>query len=289
MEMEDKVLLIDNGSVKPTSILAARLLASRVSSLIGLPVLHLACQHSDRVPAEALNGEPCLSWSDFLARERNRERKRYLVLPLFFGPSAAIDIKARRVGKRYCDQNMGMVCEFALPLVDLDMPNDDGVARLVSDDVIDKLDTERKDQSICVLVDHGSPRPEIGKCRDLVASQLAEILMPSGIRVIAASMERREGSAYAFNEPLLETVLDRLDLRTTKRVILAFMFFFPGRHAGPGGDIDSICSDSRFVKEGGEILKCALLGEQAGLADVIARRFFQLRDENRNLFRLGVD
>ena len=46
-----------------------------------------------------------------------------------------------------------------------------------------------------------------------VRDQLAGLLGASARFVVAASMERREGSEYDFNEPLLENVFDFPDLR----------------------------------------------------------------------------
>ena len=55
-----------------------------------------------------------------------------------------------------------------------------------------------------------------------------------GKPVIASSMERRSGAEYDFNEPLLESVLERPELDS---VIVSLLFFSEGRHAGPDGDI----------------------------------------------------
>ena len=51
--------------------------------------------------------------------------------------------------------------------------------------------------------------------------------------VEASSMERREGTEYDFNEPLLENLLGSEGFE--KDVVLSMLFISPGRHAGPGG------------------------------------------------------
>ncbi|MEY4402771.1 MAG: hypothetical protein RIR91_806, partial [Verrucomicrobiota bacterium] len=68
------------------------------------------------------------------------------------------------------------------------------------------------------------------------AHDLATELNLPAERVIACSMERREGPEYAFNEPLLETALNRC----TSNVTILMLFVLPGRHAGPGGDVETI-------------------------------------------------
>jgi hypothetical protein len=73
-------------------------------------------------------------------------------------------------------------------------------------------------------------------CRNALAHDLAKELNLPAERVIACSMERREGPEYAFNEPLLETALSRC----TSNVTILMLFVLPGRHAGPGGDVETI-------------------------------------------------
>ena len=285
--MKQSIVLLDNGSVRPASILAARELARRVSSKIGKPVSHAACQHSDKVPAAELAGEPCLVWGDFLEREWARGIQRILVLPLFFGPSSAIAIKARRVARQFCERRPGVSCEVARSLVDVSDETDDGIAQLISQQVIEKLDTVSEKRTQCILVDHGSPNPEVGRCRDLVGKQLAESLADRGVNVIASSMERRPGPDYDFNEPLLESVLEELDSSKIERIVLAYLFLFPGRHAGPGGDIDTICQQSRFSQDGGEIVKCSLVGELSGLEGILTERYSQLTQKGNGLFSVA--
>ena len=55
-------------------------------------------------------------------------------------------------------------------------------------------------------------------------------------------MERREGDAYAFNDPLLES-LGGISGFAGGRLILAMFFLLPGRHAGEGGDVAEIYGD----------------------------------------------
>ena len=78
--------------------------------------------------------------------------------------------------------------------------------------------------------------------------------------LVDCSMERREGDAYAFNDPLLESVFDLGGLNSGT-VILAYLFLAPGRHAGKGGDIHEILAQVKADRPGLEIVETELLGE----------------------------
>jgi sirohydrochlorin ferrochelatase len=95
-----------------------------------------------------------------------------------------------------------------------------------------------------VLVDHGSPQAAVAEVRDYLAGQLREVLGTAVQRVVAASMERREGDAYDFNDPLLARVL-RMAPYDAGDLVVALQFLSPGRHAGPGGDIETICKEAQ--------------------------------------------
>ena len=93
-------------------------------------------------------------------------------------------------------------------------------------------------------------------------------------------MERREGEAYAFNDPLLEK-LGEVDDFAGGRLILAMFFLLPGRHAGEGGDVAEICDG--LISEGAfeQIQNTPLLGEHPMLLEILEDR---LRDTlSRNI------
>jgi hypothetical protein len=82
----------------------------------------------------------------------------------------------------------------------------------------------------------------VNQVRNAIADQLAVLLHSEVAAVSACSMERREGTEYDFNEPLLERV-GELDGWAAADVIVALFFLLPGRHAGAGGDVAQICDD----------------------------------------------
>jgi len=80
--------------------------------------------------------------------------------------------------------------------------------------------------------------------RDFLGRELQALLAAEVEAVSVASMEKRPGLAFAFNDPLLAERLrtppfDRGD------VVVALQFLSPGRHAGPEGDVARICAEAR--------------------------------------------
>jgi sirohydrochlorin ferrochelatase len=90
-----------------------------------------------------------------------------------------------------------------------------------------------------VLVDHGSPSPKITEVRKDIARTLAA---DYGLNLDQVVMERRQGQEYDFNGELLATWLRQQAEQGTTSVIVAMLFFLPGRHAGPNGDVEEICN-----------------------------------------------
>ena len=91
-------------------------------------------------------------------------------------------------------------------------------------------------------MDHGSPIEKLSILRNTVTNQLKELLGDSVSTATACSMERREGDAYAFNDPLLETIsFEKTSIgKSLESLVVAMFFLLPGRHAGEGGDVDEI-------------------------------------------------
>ena len=75
-----------------------------------------------------------------------------------------------------------------------------------------------------VLVDHGSPIEEMAFLRNAIAEKLSVFFKEQRLEITASSMERREGEAYSFNEPLLETIPDYLGLKSNESLMVAMFF-----------------------------------------------------------------
>jgi hypothetical protein len=95
-----------------------------------------------------------------------------------------------------------------------------------------------------VLVDHGSPQRAVTEVRNFLGRQVRALLAGVVEDVAVASMEKRPGAEYAFNDPLLA---ERLRTSPFDRgdVVVGLQFLSPGRHAGPEGDVARICGEAR--------------------------------------------
>lgn len=196
-----------------------------------------------------------------------------MLLPLFFGPSAALTeyLPARLASVRTRFPKARL--QLAPWLVD-PASVDCRLAGVLADRVREAAKARGWSRPKVVLVDHGSPQAAVTAVRDHLAGQLRGCLGNEIEALAAASMERREGEAYAFNEPLLATAL-RTPPFDRGEVVVALQFLSPGRHAGPEGDIAGICASAEGESPG---LQTQMTGPMAGdprLVQVLADRLRQ--------------
>jgi len=266
-----RILLVDNGSLRAESVLNLRRVAGEVGKLCGREVLPSSLLHSSKVPAEALQGEPAVNFERRLRRFLESGETRFTVLPFFFGPSAAItEYLPRRVAFRR--QKHGPFRLLRAPfLCDGTACPEHPVVRILGERVRETLAESGWERPKVVLVDHGSPLPEVTAVRNRLGPLLAEQLGDTVREVTVASMERREGDAYAFNEPLLAHLLDQPGWNEGQ-VIVSMLFLSPGRHAGPGGDIDTICRHARERHPGLECRMTGLVGDHPLIVPLLGER-----------------
>lgn len=266
------VFLVDNGSLRPGATLNLRRVAAALCERTGMPVEARSLLHSNKVPAEKLDGIPASTLGPAATWRAEEGVKDMVILPFFFGPSRALS--------GYLPERLGEMQEIhpevrvrvASPLVDLQAPTDLRLARILRDGVeeqIQQLPTDSK--PAVVLADHGSPIPEVTAVRNVVAGQLATLLEDRVRSVTPASMERREGDEYRFNEPLLENLLDQPGFNDGP-VIVSMLFLSPGKHAGEDGDVATICADAEARNSGLATRITHLAGEHAGILEILADR-----------------
>lgn len=123
-------------------------------------------------------------------------------------------------------------------------------------------------------MDHGTPLREVNYVREEIGTQLAKKLQGTISGFSTASMERRDGDEYAFNDPLLEKLLIEIYSHGQKNVVLAQLFLAPGRHAGPEGDIEKICLP--FENDGLKIHKLPTLGNHPYILEILAERLAEI-------------
>ncbi len=265
------VILADNGSRRPAATLGLRAIAEDLSAATGRRVHPVSLQHADTIPAEELGGTPAEVLPGFLRHHLTQGRRKFVVVPLFFGRSKALSAfipeQIELLGKEFGP--------FVVRVADVLSPMPQGgplLADILADNVT-RCCAERGAEADCVIVvDHGSPLPEVTAVRAKVTMTLRERLV-EGIWLTQAVMERRRGRAYDFNGQLLGDLLDTcVKPGGGAVVVLAMMFISPGRHAGAGGDIGAICNEAMARNPGLQVLISPLVGEHPLLIDILKAR-----------------
>lgn len=265
-------LLVDNGSLEPAATLGLRALAGKLAARLGEPVEPVSLLHASGVAPEKLGGQSAEILEPGLDRRLREGRNDFLILPLFFGPSGALTdyLPGRLVHLR--NKHPHLRAQVAAPLF---QPSDGRLAQILADQV---KRTGRAAPRV-VLVDHGSPARGVSDVRNALAGQLGNLLGPE-CHVAPASMERRPGPEYDFCEPLLADLLRR-DGWNAGEIVVAMQFLLPGRHAGPGGDVATICREAE--KAGGgrlQVTMTGLVAEHPLLVEVLADRWQAARSGN---------
>ena len=269
------VFLVDNGSLRPQATLALRGLADALSARLQLSIEAVSLLHAHKVPAELLGGQPATIVKRRLREHIAQGQRNFVCLPLFLGPSLAIlDYLPRVVAELQLDcPELSVRIAPVLAGANMDSP-DLRLAQILADQLRVLPNWQ---QAKVALVDHGSPILEVNRVRNAVARQLSQLLdLPDGA-VQPCSMERREGEAYAFNEPLLEK-LGQLESFAGGPLILAMFFLLPGRHAGAGGDVAEICAGLQEAGAFELIRTTPLLAEHPLLLDLLADRLAAVCD-----------
>lgn len=267
---ERTLILLDNGSSRAASTRRLRGLAEAMAARIGEPVWPVSLLHADKAPLAELDGVPAETLAPFLDRRLAAGERCFLIAPLFFGPSRALTdaipeiVAAKRVAHG----------PFSLDVAPPLCPPG-GEPRLIAilgDHLAEAAAAIGARAERVVLVDHGSPIPQVTAARQWLAAALRERLGAS-VTLTEAAMERRPGPAYDFNGEPLEHVLARLAAEETARpIFLLPLFLAPGRHAGPGGDIAGMRRAIEAHYPGLKIVQAKLVGDHPDLIEILAAR-----------------
>ncbi|MCK8516603.1 cobalamin biosynthesis protein CbiX [Methylonatrum kenyense] len=280
------IFLVDNGSLQPAATFNLRRVARLLGEQTALEITPASLLHSHKIPAADLDGTPAPTLAPQVSRAARAGVNDVVVVPFFFGPSKALtDYLPRRLGQIQ-QEWPELAVRVAAPLVDLEGALDLRLAEILCDGVRQHL--TGGDPPSVALVDHGSPIPEVSAVRNVLAGQLAALLGDEVARLTPASMERREGDSYRFNEPLLENLLDRPGFNSGL-VILSMLFLSPGRHAGEEGDVHAICAAARDRNPGLSTAMTALAGEDPRIVEILADRLQDALTGRRYLLDLPPD
>jgi len=263
------IFLCDNGSLRPEATLALRRVALALERSLGQPVAPVSLLHSSGIDTGRLEGRPAELLEPAVAAALAGGVRSVTVLPFFFGPSAAVTAYIPERLRGLLEGNPGCELQIAAPLVRRDQSGDHRLPDALADRVRATRRARGWGVGPVVLVDHGSPQPAVGEVRNDVAARLARVL---GEPVWPCSMESREGPEYAFNRPLLAERL-RLAPCDRGRVLVVQQFLAPGRHAGPGGDLDVICQEAQRDQPELEVAMTEPVGEDPRIVEILANRF----------------
>jgi sirohydrochlorin ferrochelatase len=234
--------------------------------------------HSDKVDPADLGGTPAQLLETEITNRLERGETRFTLLPFFIGPSGAITEylpnRVRRLQGRYSN----LETRIADSLARLGSRPDLRLADILSAQVDLTVGTLGADAPpAVVVVDHGSPAPSVAEIRNRIALELGRLLRDRVTEVWAASMERREGQQFDFNDPLLEIALNRA-VMANRTVIVGLLFLAPGQHAGPRGDIEAICRKVERRSPGSRILITGPAGAHPEILDILADRIREAED-----------
>jgi len=266
------IFLVDNGSIRAAAYVNLCGIAKDLSIAIEEMVTPAPLLHANKIPPDELENESPHLLEELLADAYDRGLRDFTVLPLFFGPSSAlVDYLPRRF-KKFSNTRNGFSIRILNPLVS---DNEDGAAKLtkiVRERVLEVAYEFSLKKFSVILVDHGSPRKEVTEVRNRIARLLGRHFEAEDVIVSPASMERRAGAEYDFNEPLLAKALSEAP-HSIGDTVIAHLFFSPGRHAGPNGDIVRICAKAEKENLSLRTYRTELVGGHKKLIDLLKFRW----------------
>ncbi|MEC8905661.1 MAG: cobalamin biosynthesis protein CbiX [Verrucomicrobiota bacterium] len=270
MAKKNCILLVDNGSYKASSVLSLRRIARDLSKYSGHSVNPVSLLHSTKIDPDDLDGVPADIVEPFFVEKISKGIDSFLVVPLFYGRSAAIyEYLPQRVTamkKEFTDLEV----RIADPLVDIKNTKNDDIAQILADLIRDKISENTLKLPSVALVDHGTPRKQVNDVRNFIAGQLQDILSNEISELKPSSMESRPEPEYEFNRPLLEDLLGSDGYASD--VIISMLFISPGRHAGEGGDVYAICLEAEKQNEGLKTYMSGLLSDHQGIVKILDSR-----------------
>lgn len=266
------LFLVDNGSIRADAYLNLCRIADALSKVIGEKVTAAPLLHADKISPELLDGKAVQVLEKLMVEAMEEGISSFTILPLFFGESGAIYEYLPRRLRKLADKYSNFSAKILDSLYQSKSNGGDILVEILRDRVLETMKIERLKHCKVILVDHGSPRESVTKVRNELAELLQEAMNRQNIEVSPASMERRVGPSYDFNEPLLEKILRQAPYNSDA-VIIAQMFVSPGRHAGPDGDLTTICESAEKENNDLKTYRTELVGNHPLLIDLLTRRW----------------
>ena len=266
------IFLVDNGSVRVEAYKNLSEISQKLSQSIGENVSPAPLLHADKIPREDLGNMRVRLFEEQICESYDQGNRSFTVFPLFFGPSAAlVDYLPRRL-EILSTKRPGFSVRVLNPLFGSTGEGGELLADILEERVHEVVRSYSLKLFHVILVDHGSPKSEVTDVRNRLAELMSKRFESLSVEVFPASMERRPGIEYDFNEPLLETALIN-PIMAEKPIVLAQLFFSPGRHAGPNGDIERICVRAEKDNPNMKVYRAELVGNHPRLIKLLAQRW----------------
>jgi len=269
---EPVCLLMDNGSLKAEAILNLRIIAGKLSKLTQRIIRPVSLLYSNEIDSAQLGGNSAEIFEPTINTLALKGRNDFLVIPLFFGPSRALScyLPERIIQLKKTHTHLNVRIAPCLVRADDDDENY-SMAKILVNGINRVIINKSLNYPAVILVDHGSPEIKVNEVRTFLARQL-EILLKGKVRILAeASMERRKGREYSFNDPLLLHQLSEKDFNQGD-VIISLLFLLPGNHAGIDGDITRMCLEAERRKPKLRTHVTELVGSDENLITLLKER-----------------
>jgi len=264
-----RVALIDNGSLEPAAHESLRAAAGSVGKRAGTRVEAVSWRHSGRIPPGALEGGPAWTLAPWVRTRASEGEREFVFVPFLICPQGAIGSRLRRDLEALSDELGGFDFSFTDGL-------DAGtaLAEIVADLVREAAAAKGLGRPAVIVVDHGGPSGVSGAVRDRVADAARARLGGSIGPLAAASMEAPDGPESGFSRPLLCDALAAPGFDSGD-VLIAPLFLSPGRHAGPGGDLERA---ARAAQARQPALRChftGLVGSHPAAIELLSRALME--------------
>jgi hypothetical protein len=259
-----KVALIDNGSLEPASHEGLRSAAAAIGEAAGIRVEAVSWKHSNRIPAGALRGGPAWTLAPWIRSQVSAGEREFMFVPFFISPQGAIGSSLNLDLGRLRQETGGFIHSFTDGIADSGT-----LPSIVAGRVRETAAAMGLRRPAVVVVDHGGPAHASADLRDSVASAVREELGSEIGPLTAASMESPDGPDFEFNRPLLAEALGSSGFDSGD-VVVAPLFLLPGRHAGPGGDLEAIARAAEGRSPGLSCHFAGLVGSHPSTIEALA-------------------
>ena len=253
--------LIDNGSLEPGAHRNLRRIAAAVGQLAGTAVAAVSWRHSDRIPEAALDGRKAWTLEAWVRNQVAGGEREFVFIPFFACPQGA-------VGSSLREELEALALETGLGFTFTAGLSSD-LASIAAERVVEAIASLGLDCPAVVVVDHGGPSAASAEVRNAVAARVREVLGKAIGPVSAASMESPAGPGFQFNRPLFSELLSSPALAARDTVVVP-LFLAPGRHAGPGGDLERIARAAEARRAGLRCHFAGLVGTHPRVPEILA-------------------